>query len=194
MKLLCNLLVVIGLSAINGPIVSAEEVRIEVTGVYAKDSNFGESFGSLEEELPIAMSLLIDESHGFYLPAGTPLMDGQPVAIDTLVLPKEAVVSASASLGDIRWSEADLVTLPRSDLGFRPAVLLMGDLQGDSVKAFAIVSSENLGRLSLTHLKCDDGGCMLDDGAWATDSRTGSRGQVGNLSVTVSQRETLVNE
>jgi hypothetical protein len=108
-----------------------------------------------------------------------------------LVLPKEAVITASAALGDIHWSEADLVgVLPRSDLGFRPSVILMGDLQSEAVKAFVIIHDENRGALQVSYMKCD-GGCALVDNGRATDLRTGSRGKLGNLNLTVSRSDAL---
>lgn len=91
MKLLDYRFVGVALFVFAGFDVKADGLRIDVSGVYSKDPNFGKSFGSSEAELLFSMSLLIDESQGFYLPAGTPLMSGQPVAEDRLLCPASAV-------------------------------------------------------------------------------------------------------
>lgn len=177
------------LFAIAGLNAEADQLRIDVSGTYTKDLRFGESFGSFDAALPISVSLLIDESQGFYLPAGTPLMNGQPVAEDSLVVPATAVTSLSAAVGDLRWTESDLSPLPHSDIGIRPGVILMGDLQSDSVKIYCMVSNEFAGSLSLAYLKCDDSGCHLNTEAWGADYRTGSQGKVSGIIASVSRAE-----
>lgn len=190
MKLHCFSLTAIALFTMI-PVVSAENLRIEVKGVYVPDSNARESFGVAGSALPVVLRLIVDESKGFYLPKGTPLIDGQEVGIETLVLPKEAVISASAALGDVHWDEANLMdVLPRSDLGFRPSVILMGDLKSGAVKAYVIFQNENRRALQVSYMKCD-GGCELVDDAWTTDLRTGSREKVENVKVTISRSEAL---
>src|SRR5690606_24863097 len=143
MKLHCFSLTAIALFTMI-PVVSAENLRIEVKGVYVSDSNARECFGVAGSALPVVLRLIVDESKGFYLPKGTPLIDGKEVGIETFVFPKEAVISASAALGDIHWGEANLMdVLPRSDLGFRPSVILMGDLETEAVKAYVIFRNQN---------------------------------------------------
>lgn len=168
----------------------ADDLRIDVSGTYTKDPTFGESFGSLDAALPISLTLVIDESQGFYMPAGTPLMTGRPVAEDSFVVPASAVRSLSAAVGDLRWTEADLDPLPQSDLGIRPAVILMGDLGGDSVKVYCAVSNQLTGSLSLALLRCDDSNCaLLDTEAWGADYRTGSQGKVAGVNTSIGRPE-----
>lgn len=188
MKFLSYLFVAVTLYVVvAGSDARADQLRIEISGVYTKDPKFGESFGSLEAALPISVSLVINESQGLYLPKGTPLMTGQPIAEDGLIIPASGVISLSAEVGDLRWNESDLSPLPESDAGIRPAVILMGDLQSDSVKIYCSVARAHEGALSLTHLVCDGSGCTLDNGAWGHDIRTGSHGKLSDLSASINR-------
>ena len=173
---------------------SAENLRIDIEGVYFVDSEDSECFGSAERELPVALNLVVDESKGIHLPKGAPLIDGQAAATQMLALPGEAVIAASAAFGDIHWDEANLKeVLPRSDLGFRPTVILLGNLKSDAVQAFIRFSDESCA-LSINYLKCD-GDCTLIDDNWATDLRTGSRrGELSSLSVAVSRTGALAQD
>lgn len=173
------------ISLVHCPLTIADELQVEVTGVFIRHEQYDESFGRAESELPFSVSLVIDESQGVYLPRGAPLVDGQPIAEDTLVLPQSAVLSLIATLGDVGWTESNLGPLPRSDLGFRPAVMLMGDLDGDSVRIFCALVDREDGMLSLSRLVCPDSGCTLDDGGFAQDFVTGSSGSIGRLAVIV---------
>ena len=186
MKIPRYLFAVAALSAVIALEAKAEELLVEVSGVFAKYPKFGESFGSYESELPVSVQLLIDESQGYYLPAGTPLIDGQAVAEDSLILPASAVVSLTATLGNGQWTESNIQPLPRSDLGFRPGVILMGDIDSNSVKIFCALLNDDIGMLSLTRLACPDSGCVLDDGGFGRDFRTDSSGSISQLAVTVS--------
>lgn len=189
MKFLAYVFAAAALFVIAGLDAQADQLRIEVSGTYTKDPKFEESFGSLDSAIPISVSLLIDESQGFYLPAGTPLMTGQPVAEDSLVVPASGVVNLSAAVGDLRWTESDLAPLPQSDIGIRPGVILMGDLHSDSVKIYCMVSNQLTGSLSLAYLKCDDSGCHLNTEAWGADYRTGSQGKLSEVVASVSRPE-----
>lgn len=164
----------------------ADELQVEVTGVFVRDEQYDESFGRSESGLQLSVSLVIDESQGVYLPRGAPLIDGQTVAEDALVLPQTAVLSLIATLGDVGWTESNLGPLPRSDLGFRPAVILMGDLDGDSVKIFCALVDGEGGMLSLSRLACLDSGCTLVDGGFGQDFVSGSAGSIGRLAVIVN--------
>lgn len=189
MKILAHVFAASALFVFAGLDAEADQLRIDVSGTYTKDPEFGESFGSVDAALPISLSLIIDESQGFYLPAGTPLMTGQPVAEDSLVVPASAVISLSAAVGDLRWTESDLSPLPQSDIGIRPGVMLMGDLQSDSVKIYCMVSNQFTGSLSLAYLKCDESGCHLNTEAWGADYRTGSQGKVSGVNAAISRPE-----
>ena len=188
MKVLALVFAAVVLLVIAGLAAEADQLQIDVSGTYAKDPEFGASFGSSDAALPISLSLVIDESRAFSVPAGAVLMSGRPVAEDSLVVPATAVVSLSASVGDIRWTEADLSPLPQSDLGVRPGVILMGDLEGDSVKIFCMVSNRSTGSLSLAYLRCDDSSCdVLNTEAWGADFRAGSRGKVAGVIASISR-------
>jgi hypothetical protein len=164
----------------------AEQLLIEVSGIFEKDSKIGESFGSYESNQPFSVQLLVDESQGHYLPAGTPFIDGQAVAEDSLILPASAVVSLKATLGNGQWTESNIRALPRSDLEYRPAVILMGDIDSNSVKVFCALVNDEIGMLSLTRLACLDSGCILDDGGFGRDFLSDSSGSISQLIVTVS--------
>lgn len=167
------------------PSAIADKLQVEVTGVFIRDAQYNESFGRTEPEIPFSVSIVIDESEGVYLPRGAPLIDGQLIAEDALVMPQTAVLSLIATLGEAQWTESDLGPLPRSDLGFRPAVILMGDFDTDSVKIFcALVDGED-GMLSLSRLVCQDSGCTLDDGGFGRDFGASSSGSIGRLAVVV---------
>src|SRR5690606_5463386 len=100
MKLHCFSLTAIALFTMI-PVVSAENVRIEVKGVYLPDSNARESFVVAGSALPVVLRLIVDESKGFYLPQRTHLIDGKDIWLEIRVLPKQVVISASAALGDM---------------------------------------------------------------------------------------------
>jgi hypothetical protein len=167
----------------------AEQLLIEVSGIFEKDSKIGESFGSYESNQPFSVQLLVDESQGHYLPAGTPFIDGQAVAEDSLILPASAVVSLKATLGNSQWTESNIRALPRSDLEYRPAVILMGDIDSNSVKIFCALVNDEIGMLSLTRLACLDSGCILDDGGFGRDFLSDSSGSISQLAVKVTMAE-----
>jgi hypothetical protein len=164
----------------------AEQLLIEVSGIFEADTESSESFGSYESKQPFSVQLLVDESQGHYLPAGTPFIDGQAVAEDSLILPVSAVVSLKATLGNGQWTESNIRALPRSDLEYRPAVILMGDVDSNSVKVFCALVNDEIGMLSLTRLACLDSGCILDDGGFGRDFLSDSSGSISQLIVTVS--------
>jgi hypothetical protein len=164
----------------------AEQLLIEVSGIFEADTESSESFGSYESKQPFSVQLLVDESQGHYLPAGTPFIDGQAVAEDSLILPVSAVVSLKATLGNGQWTESNIRALPRSDLEYRPAVILMGDIDSNSVKVFCALVNDEIGMLSLTRLACLDSGCILDDGGFGRDFLSDSSGSISQLIVTVS--------
>ena len=167
----------------------AEQLLIEVSGIFEKDSKIGESFGSFESKQPFSVQLLVDESQGHYLPAGTPFIDGQAVAEDSLILPASAVVSLKATLGNGQWTESNIQPLPRSDLEYRPAVILMGDIDSNSLKIFCALVNDEIGMLSLTRLACLDSGCILDDGGFGRDFLSDSSGSISQLIVKVTTGE-----
>jgi hypothetical protein len=164
----------------------AEQLLIEVSGIFEADTESSESFGSYESKQPFSVQLLVDESQGHYLPAGTPFIDGQAVAEDSLILPVSAVVSLKATLGNGQWTESNIRALPRSDLEYSPAVILMGDIDSNSVKVFCALVNDEIGMLSLTRLACLDSGCILDDGGFGRDFLSDSSGSISQLIVTVS--------
>ena len=164
----------------------AEQLLIEVSGIFEADTKNGESFGSYESKQPLSVQLLVDESRGNYLTAGTPFIDGQAVAEDSLILPVSAVVSLKATLGNGQWTESNIQPLPGRDLEYRPAVILMGDIDSNSVKIFCALVNDEIGMLSLSRLACLDSGCILDDGGFGRDFLSDSSGSISLLTVTVS--------
>ena len=164
---------------------TAEQLLIEVSGIFEADTKNVESFGSFEPKQPFSVQLLVDESRGHYLPAGTPFIDGQAVAEDSLILPASAIVSLKATLGNGQWTESNIRALPRSDLEYRPAVMLMGHIASSSVKIFCALVNDEIGMLSLTRLACLDSGCILDDGGFARDFLSDSSGSINQLAITV---------
>ena len=51
----------------------SEELQIEVAGMFIRNEQYNESFGSTESELPISVSFAMDKSEGVHLSSVAPL-------------------------------------------------------------------------------------------------------------------------